>query len=635
MKKCLAFFAVAVCAALGFSQKAVLKYNGSGSYVYIERTDLRRYDNNKYVGLVNREVRSFISPVPVPKGGRYCDRFYEGNFYLSEEVHRNRSEVGFGLNNSIPSSFRITPDGELFMIRDEGFPSYRSFPAYSKNAVSPGDKWQAKAERVVDPLNKGVLTKIPVYVEYTYLRDEVFHDEPVYVFSAQWATRYGISYTDYHGDRELKSAQGSHKATMYVSKRTGNALVIRDMIDETFFYMDGNSITFRGTVSMFTEYPPAVDRSKLIPALQRVASLSEKELEKILGDSGTGQDEGAGGMEKALAAADVSDMSNGSNMPGERGLANGSLSQSGEFTPDSGAGKGSDDALNSRDEKLTNGSLGDTPGLGESALADGAGLTGAGAAGTDGSRAAGDTSSASPAGDAGFAGTSGDASSAGESGTSGAASGSSKSRRKSAREIQDMLDSGVAGGSALALASGSSGARGTASGGGSPAGGTGGTGKSGPGSGESAGLAGDAGSARSAGSIGSSGSSPSSSGASVTVESTDAGIRLTMQNLKFKPDSADLLGGESTRLDQIAEVLKLVPDQMILIEGHTASTGNPTGEMNLSIERAQSIAREMARRGVKSESIITKGSGGTKPVASNSTPQGKAQNRRVEITILE
>lgn len=623
MKKCLAFFAVAVCAALVFSQKAVLKYNGSGSYVYIERTDLRRYDNNKYVGLVNREVRSFISPVPVPKGGRYCDRFYEGNFYLSEEVHRNRSEVGFGLNNSIPSSFRITPDGELFMIRDEGFPSYRSFPAYSKNAVSPGDKWQAKAERVVDPLNKGVLTKIPVYVEYTYLRDEVFHDEPVYVFSAQWATRYGISYTDYHGDRELKSAQGSHKATMYVSKRTGNALVIRDMIDETFFYMDGNSITFRGTVSMFTEYPPAVDRSKLIPALQRVASLSEKELEKILGDSGAGQDEEAGGMENALASADVSDMSNGSNMPGESGLTNGSLSQSGEFTPDSGAGKGPDDALNSRDEQLTNGSFGAMPGSGESALADGAGLNAAGAAGSDGYGASGDASSA------GESGTSGDL------GTSGAASGSPKSRRKSAREIQDMLDSGVAGGSALALASGSSGARGTASGGGSTAGGTGGTGKSGPGSGESAGLAGDAGSARSAGSAGSSGASTSSSGASVTVESTDAGIRLTMQNLKFKPDSADLLGGESTRLDQIAEVLKLVPDQMILIEGHTASTGNPTGEMNLSIERAQSIAREMARRGVKSESIITKGSGGTKPVASNSTPQGKAQNRRVEITILE
>ena len=617
MKKCLAIFAVAVCAALGFSQKAVLKYNGSGSYVYIERTDLRRYDNNKYVGLVNREVRSFISPVPVPKGGRYCDRFYEGNFYLSEEVHRNRSEVGFGLNNSIPSSFRITPDGELFMIRDEGFPSYRSFPAYSKNAVSPGDKWQAKAERVVDPLNKGVLTKIPVYVEYTYLRDEVFHDEPVYVFSAQWATRYGISYTDYHGDRELKSAQGSHKATMYVSKRTGNALVIRDMIDETFFYMDGNSITFRGTVSMFTEYPPAVDRSKLIPALQRVASLSEKELEKILGDSGAGQDEGAGGMENALASADVSDMANGSNMPGESRLTNGSLSQSGDFPPDSGAGKGSDDALNSMNEQLTNGSLGAMPDSGESALADGAGLNGAGASGLDGY------------------GASGDASLAGESGTSGAASGSPKSRRKSAREIQDMLDSGVAGGSALALASGSSGARGTVSGGGSTAGGTGGTGKSGPGSGESGGLAGDAGSARSAGSTGSSGASQSSSGASVTVESTDAGIRLTMQNLKFKPDSADLLGGESTRLDQIAEVLKLVPDQMILIEGHTASTGNPTGEMNLSIERAQSIAREMARRGVKSESIITKGSGGTKPVASNSTPQGKAQNRRVEITILE
>ncbi len=600
MKKCLAFFAVAVCAALAFSQKAVLKYNGSGSYVYIERTDLRRYDNNKYVGLVNREVRSFISPVPVPKGGRYCDRFYEGNFYLSEEVHRNRSEVGFGLNNSIPSSFRITPDGELFMIRDEGFPSYRSFPAYSKNAVSPGDKWQAKAERVVDPLNKGVLTKIPVYVEYTYLRDEVFHDEPVYVFSAQWATRYGISYTDYHGDRELKSAQGSHKATMYVSKRTGNALVIRDMIDETFFYMDGNSITFRGTVSMFTEYPPAVDRSKLIPALQRVASLSEKELEKILGDSGASQDEGSGGMENALASADAGDMA------GERGLTNDSLSNPGEFPAGSSAEKGSDtmgngfeDDMSARNGQLTNGSSEGSGSTEEPSFTGGFG--------------AGDIASA---GDPdGFTGT------AAPAGSTAQGQQSPAGRKKSAREIQEMLDSGMTGGAPLALASGSSGERGTVSGGDSTAAG-------GTASGSRTGGTGTAG-------TDSPSSSRSSSGASVTVESTDAGIRLTMQNLKFKPDSADLLGGESTRLDQIAEVLRLVPDQMILIEGHTASTGNPTGEMNLSMERAQSIAREMARRGVKSESIITKGSGGTKPVASNSTPQGKAQNRRVEITILE
>ena len=108
-----------------------------------------------------------------------------------------------------------------------------------------------------------------------------------------------------------------------------------------------------------------------------------------------------------------------------------------------------------------------------------------------------------------------------------------------------------------------------------------------------------------------------------------------MQNLNFKPDSAELLNGENQRLDQIAELLKLVPEQMILIEGHTASVGNPKGELNLSRERAESISKALVKRGIKPEKIICSGSGGTKAIADNSTPAGRAKNRRVEITILE
>ena len=79
----------------------------------------------------------------------------------------------------------------------------------------------------------------------------------------------------------------------------------------------------------------------------------------------------------------------------------------------------------------------------------------------------------------------------------------------------------------------------------------------------------------------------------------------------------------------------MVPEQMILIEGHTASVGNPKGEMQLSIERADSIKKALVKRGVGADKIICKGSGGTKPVADNSTPSGNAKNRRVEITILD
>ena len=89
------------------------------------------------------------------------------------------------------------------------------------------------------------------------------------------------------------------------------------------------------------------------------------------------------------------------------------------------------------------------------------------------------------------------------------------------------------------------------------------------------------------------------------------------------------------RLMKIAEILRNVPKSMFLVEGHTASTGNVSGEQRLSEERAKSIAMSLANTGISADRFICKGSGSKKPIASNSTKEGMALNRRVEITILE
>lgn len=471
-----------------FCQNVLLKYNGSGSYVYIERTDVRRYDNGKYTGLVSREVRSFIAPTSVPSGGKISDRYYDGSFFIDEATKRNSREVNLGINGAVPSSFKISSDGILTMLVDNGYPSFRSFPAFTNQRISIGDKWQAKAERVVDPLNKGIFTKLPILVEYTYLKDELFHGEEVYVFSAQWATRYGISYWDFAGDKDLKSAQGSHKATMYVSKKSGNALVVRDMVDETFIYNDGNIYSFKGSISMFTEYPPAYDKNKLIPALQRVASVSEKEIKEIL-EKPVNESSWIESEKKSSGSIEKNDFESGANSRRNNSYAEKKIA---------------------KNENQTYG-----------------------------------------------------------------AKNHPQKKKDSADEIQSKISAGK------------------------------------------------------------NSSSNSKSEKKVIVENTAAGIRLTMQNLNFKPDSAELLPGENERLDQIAQVLKEVPDQMFLVEGHTASVGYEKGEMRLSVERANSVANALIQRGIPREKFICKGSGGTKPIADNSTQEGKAKNRRVEITILE
>lgn len=105
-------------------------------------------------------------------------------------------------------------------------------------------------------------------------------------------------------------------------------------------------------------------------------------------------------------------------------------------------------------------------------------------------------------------------------------------------------------------------------------------------------------------------------------------------DLRFLPDSDELLPSEKPRLDEIAKILLSIPDRMFLVEGHTADVGNPKGQYALSEARAKKIVDELVKRGVPAGRFIYKGWGADKPIAPNDTEQNRARNRRVEITIL-
>ena len=121
------FFSFLTFLAAVYADEVQFRYNGTRNYSLVERTDLRRYENNRYTGLLNREVRSFISN---------DGELYEGSFYVSQDTVRASAIVGDMIHDSIPSRFKISSDGILTMIEDHGYPSFRSFPAFTASIDS-------------------------------------------------------------------------------------------------------------------------------------------------------------------------------------------------------------------------------------------------------------------------------------------------------------------------------------------------------------------------------------------------------------------------------------------------------------------------------------------------------------------
>ncbi len=233
----------------------------------MERSNLRRFDNGKYVGLSNHEVRSFITPGD--------DGVYDGNFYVMENTVRNQSSVLAGIYDSIPSKFKIGKDGKMVMIEDNGYPSFRSFPILPAGKIKIGDTWVGRSERAVDPQNRGIFTRLQLEVSYKLIGEEKYKGEDVYKISAVWQTNYGMYWKDPNGDDDLKKAFGGHKAEILVSKKSGMPLLMTDSVDESFLFSDGTTTAFKGKITLFVENPPTVERGKIVPALSEIATIAD------------------------------------------------------------------------------------------------------------------------------------------------------------------------------------------------------------------------------------------------------------------------------------------------------------------------------------------------------------------------
>jgi outer membrane protein OmpA-like peptidoglycan-associated protein len=121
-----------------------------------------------------------------------------------------------------------------------------------------------------------------------------------------------------------------------------------------------------------------------------------------------------------------------------------------------------------------------------------------------------------------------------------------------------------------------------------------------------------------------------------TVKQEPRGMVITLSGgVFFASAKSDLLPGAREKLNDVASALtKEDPNSKIVVEGHTDSQGALESNQALSERRAQTVRDYLVTRGVASDRIAAQGFGQTRSVADNTSPEGRANNRRVEIVVM-
>lgn len=126
----------------------------------------------------------------------------------------------------------------------------------------------------------------------------------------------------------------------------------------------------------------------------------------------------------------------------------------------------------------------------------------------------------------------------------------------------------------------------------------------------------------------------STRGTGIEVDRRGDDIVLNMpSSVTFGFDSSELTMSARNALNDVASILTQYTDTRVNIAGHTDSTGNADYNQRLSERRAESVGNYLAQSGVSRNRLRMTGYGQSQPVASNATEEGRAQNRRVEITL--
>jgi outer membrane protein OmpA-like peptidoglycan-associated protein len=121
----------------------------------------------------------------------------------------------------------------------------------------------------------------------------------------------------------------------------------------------------------------------------------------------------------------------------------------------------------------------------------------------------------------------------------------------------------------------------------------------------------------------------------LNAKKTKRGLVVTLGDVLFNTNKAQLKPGGSRSVQKLADFLKKYPQQKVLIEGYTDSRGSDNLNQKLSERRAETVSDTLNRMGISKERIDTQGYGEKYPIAANDTAANRQMNRRVEIILSD
>ncbi len=111
--------------------------------------------------------------------------------------------------------------------------------------------------------------------------------------------------------------------------------------------------------------------------------------------------------------------------------------------------------------------------------------------------------------------------------------------------------------------------------------------------------------------------------------------KFTFNNLTFDSGSSVIKGESVNEVDNLGAILKAYEDVKIIVEGYTDNTGDAAANQQLSLNRATAVKERLVAQGIDGARIAVEGYGSANPIATNDTPEGRAQNRRIEVRVTK